>query len=189
MNSESGKFDSRIVFELLGVIWTPAIKAMQVRRDLNVRSLEETSGAAERAGIEVAYADLPANVSGFANLIEGKPHIVVNRTKSPEDQQYTVVHELGHHLLHLNPAHTPGELVRSVDGMADFQADMFAVGWIWSCRADGRKRQDVLKQNPESSIVVFSAASMTVVILGVALLVFLWSRISRAWLSSRREQT
>jgi hypothetical protein len=180
MKSESTKFDSQMVLELLGLIWTPAIKAMLVRRDLKVRSLAEISGAAERAGYEVCYADLPANVSGYADLIEGKPHIVVNRTKSPEHQQYTLLHELGHHILHLNPAHTPGELVHGVDGMADFQADMFAVGWIMSCRVDGRKRQDVLNQNPESSIVVFFAGSMTVLILGVALVACLWSRISRA---------
>ena len=45
--------------------------------------------AAGRAGYEVAYVDLPTKVSGFVEVMAGKPHIVVNRAKSRSTSKYT----------------------------------------------------------------------------------------------------
>jgi Zn-dependent peptidase ImmA (M78 family) len=101
MKSKSEISGAEIVLKLLEVVWTPAMEARRTQDEFDVHSLEGTSRAAGRAGYEVCYADLPAKVSGFAMYIAGKPHIVVNRAKSREHQQYTFHHELGHHILHL----------------------------------------------------------------------------------------
>jgi len=121
---------SEIVVKVLASIWMPAVKAVQLQKKLNISSLEETSAAAQRAGFELSYADLPQNVSGLVTPIGGKPHIVVNRRTSAEHQQYTVLHELGHCLLHINPSPLADLPVSDIEGLADFQADIFAVMWI-----------------------------------------------------------
>jgi Zn-dependent peptidase ImmA (M78 family) len=186
MKSETEQSGPEIVVELLKIIWMPAAEALRVQKDFNVRSLEETSAAAERAGYEVCHVDLPAKVSGFAEVIGGKPHIVVNRTKSPEHQQYTVPHELGHHVLHLNPSRNPVPSVLSIKVMEEFQAHMFAAVWVmWV--ADGKEREDVLRQNPESALLILSIF-MTVGIIVVALLAYLLSPLFRTRLSSAVEE-
>jgi hypothetical protein len=97
------KFSSfGIVLQCLGRIWEPAGAAIRVKRALGVRSLEETTGALGRAGYEVCSVDLPEPVSGVAAIAD-KPHIILNRAKPQEELQYTVLHELGHHTLHLKP--------------------------------------------------------------------------------------
>lgn len=160
---------SEIVVKVLESIWLPAVKAAQLQKELNVRSLEETSAAARRAGFEVSYADLPHNVSGLVTPIGGKPHIVVNRGKSAEDQQYTVLHELGHCLLHVTPSPLADLPVSEIEGLADFQADIFAVMWIMRTE-DNQKRGEMLKENPEVAVVTLVAGGMTVGILIFALI-------------------
>lgn len=179
---------SEIVLKLLEVIWTPAMEARRTQEEFDVNSLKETSGAARRAGYEVCYADLPAKVSGFAMSIAGKPHIVVNRAKSREHQQYTFHHELGHHILHLNPLRNPDEFALSTfKGAAEFQAHMFAAVWVMYL-ADDNEREDVLKENPEFSAYLFMSLFMTGGILAGGLLVYLWSHL-RTLLSRSVEQS
>jgi Zn-dependent peptidase ImmA (M78 family) len=174
MKSVTELSGSEIVVEFLKIIWMPAAEALNVQNDLNVHSLNETSAAAERAGYEICYADLPAKVSGFAMSIAGKPHIVVNRAKSTEHQQYTLFHELGHQVLHANPSRNPSALL--IEGMEEFQAHIFAFVWIMRV-ASVKERENVLRQNPESSAFMSLAVVMTGGILAVALLVYLLSRL------------
>ena len=157
------------VWDMLGSIWAPAAEAHRVRAALNVRSLAETAAAAERAGYEVCAIDLPATVSGFATRIADKPHIVVNRAESPARQQYTLVHELGHHALRENPAQPPNP------GMEELRAHLFATFWVISV-TDDAERHEVLRQNRESSVCLFALALMTVGLLAGALVVHLMSR-------------
>ena len=109
-----------IVFVGLGIIWNPGAEALKLQRDFNMRSLEDLSAAAIRAGYEICYVDLPSKVSGFAAVIASKPHIVVNRAKSLPDQQYTIAHELGHQVLHVNPTLDPNQLSLQIKDMAEF---------------------------------------------------------------------
>ena len=44
-------------------------------------ALEDLSVVVERAGSEICYVDLPETVGGFAQVIAGKPQVVVNRGK------------------------------------------------------------------------------------------------------------
>lgn len=73
------------VFDILGQslerLWKPGMEAIKLRLNHNVQTVEEIPFAAERAGYQIPYVDLPMRVSGFSQVIEGKPHIVVNRTK------------------------------------------------------------------------------------------------------------
>ena len=89
------------VLEILARIWAPGAEAVRVRQALGVRLLADLSSALERAGYEVCYVDLLDAVSGFAQVIEGKPLIALNRAKSEQHFQFTVLHELAHHILHL----------------------------------------------------------------------------------------
>ena len=56
------------VLDILGILWNPGVEAMRVQKELKVQSLGDTIAAAERAGYEVCYADLPDSVSGFATV-------------------------------------------------------------------------------------------------------------------------
>lgn len=78
-----------IILQSLGPIWMPGAKALQLQRNLGVQSLEDTAAAARTMGCEVCYVDLPNGVSGFAQVIEDKPHIVLNRAESCENLLYT----------------------------------------------------------------------------------------------------
>jgi Zn-dependent peptidase ImmA (M78 family) len=168
-----------IVFVGLGIIWSPGAEALKLQRDLNMRSLEDLSAVAVRAGYEICYVDLPSKVSGFATVIASKPHIVVNRAKSPQHQQYTIAHELGHQVLHVNPPQPPNQLSPQIKGMAEYQADMFAATLIFATTND-KEREDMLKQNPESFTITVSALLMSAVILVIALILYLCSGLSSA---------
>src|SRR5229473_5307697 len=131
MRSGTEVFTSDMVLVGLGMIWNPGAEALKLRLDLNVLSLEDIPAAAGRVGCKISYVDLPTKVSGFASVIADKLYIVVNRAKSPQHQQYTIAHELGHHVLHLNPAQDPNQLGLHIKDMAEFQAHMFAATLIF----------------------------------------------------------
>jgi IrrE N-terminal-like domain len=177
MKSASNILGSELALKLLLEIWTPAVEAGRIQKEFDVRSLGETSAAAVRAGYEVSYVDLPTQVSGLAISIAGKPHIVINRAQSREDQQYTLPHELGHHILHLNPARDPDQsLLSTHKDAAEFEADMFAAAWVMFAARD-QEREDVLRENPEVPAFMALLVLMTGGILLVALLGYLLKRL------------
>ena len=46
--------------------------------------------------------DLPDNVAGFLEPGSDPRHIFVNGRKSPSDQAFTIAHEMGHYVMHLD---------------------------------------------------------------------------------------
>ena len=148
-----------VMLEGLQLIWAPGAEAAKVQQAWGMRSLADMPATLERAGYEVCYVDLPERVSGFAQVIEGKPHIVLNRAKSAEHLQYTMPHELGHHVLHLDESRDPQTRLPSTDLM-EFQAHQFATLWILYL-ANDKEREDVLSQNPEWLTVGFVSLLMT----------------------------
>jgi Zn-dependent peptidase ImmA (M78 family) len=157
-----------IVLQCLWRLWEPAGVAFRVQKDLGVRSPEETTGALARAGYEVCFVDLPEQVSGFAAIIADRPHIVLNRSQSQEELQYTMPHELGHHVLHLKP-------VRDYDprgfpdlGDAELEADLFAMSWLFFLPKD-EQQNAVLLQNPEIRRTLVSYFFISVVFVLCAL--------------------
>jgi len=139
-----------IIVQCLGNIWEPAGAAFKVQADLGVRTLEETSRALERAGYEICPVDLPAKVSGFAQIIADRPHLVLNRAKSRQELQYTIPHELGHLILHLNPVSDPDPLGFSQVCGAELEADLFATSWLLFL-PDEKQRNAVIFRNSEVS--------------------------------------
>src|SRR6476646_10569064 len=79
---------------------------------------------------------IPEKVSGVATIIADRPHIVLNRAKSQDELQYTLPHELGHHKLHLNPVREYAPLGFPVWGDAEFEADLFAMSWLFFLSKD-----------------------------------------------------
>jgi hypothetical protein len=144
------------VLDILGILWNPGVEALRVQKELKVQSLGDTVAAAERAGYDVCYANLPDSVSGFATVIAGKPHIVLNRAKPRHHMYYTVSHELGHHVLqHLNPAQSPiPSAFVPTEALQEYQAHMFAAMWVFFAPDSNREREAVERENPEQTMVV-----------------------------------
>jgi Zn-dependent peptidase ImmA (M78 family) len=166
-----GKKDSSfgIVLQFLWRIWEPAGVAIRVKHALGVRSLEETTGALGRAGYEVCSVDLPEPVSGVAAIIADRPHIVLNRAKSQEELQYTMLHELGHHTLHLKPVRDYDPLGFPGLDDAELEADLFAAFWLLFLSKD-KQRDTVLLWNPEISKILALHLVASVMIVLCALL-------------------
>jgi Zn-dependent peptidase ImmA (M78 family) len=160
-----------VMLEGLEMIWAPGAEAVKVQQALGVRSLADMTAALERAGYEVCCVDLPERVSGFAKVIEGKPHIVLNRAKSAEHLQYTIPHELGHHVLHLDDSRDVQQKLPSAH-LTEFQAHQFATLWILLL-ANEKEREDVLSQNPEWLLVGFLSLLMTAGAVVIPLIVHL----------------
>ncbi len=176
MKPDNNASTSDLLLQGVAKIWSPAGEALRLQKDLNVHSLAETASAAERAGCEVCYVDLPEKVSGFADMIDGKAHIVLNRSKSRQNLEYTLPHELGHCVLHLNPSRDDGDTELPEMSTAEFQADLFAVTWVnWA--GNDRQREELLKENRESSTAVVMGLILTVALIAVAII---------AWLCSKR---
>jgi hypothetical protein len=165
------------VLECLEIIWAPGAEALKSRQALGEPSLAGMPAALERAGYEVCYADLPERVSGFAAVIDGKPHIVLNRAKSSQHSQCTLLHELAHHILHLR-AETHLRPGISLDGIEEFQAHQFAVAWILLLGND-RERQTLLIQNPELAGVALASLIFTAGVLLIPLLLHIRSLFVR----------
>lgn len=163
------------VLEGLDMIWAPGAEAVKVQQALGVRSLAEMPTALERAGYEVCYVDLPERVSGFAKVIEGKPHIVLNRAKSIEHLHFTVSHELGHHVLHLDASRISQPELPS-EGLAEFQAHQFATLCILFL-VNEKEREDVLDQNPELLLVGVLSLLMTAGVILIPLIVYFLSSL------------
>lgn len=160
-------------------IWSAAGEAIKLQEELNVCSLEETAAAAERAGCEVCYADLPEKVSGFAKVIEGRPIIVLNRAKSPLNLQYTLPHELGHCVLHLDASRDAVRPRLALKGAAEFEAHLFAAFWVTDS-GNGQQSREVLAANPESLVTILGGLVATLALVVIAIIAWLCSKLASA---------
>jgi hypothetical protein len=151
-----------IVHAWFDLLCTPGAQALRVGRAHNLRSLKNIAVLAERMGYEVAYADLPASVSGFAKVIDGIPFIVVNRHKHPAHQQYTIAHELAHHLLHVQPQSVLTNMLHlPTEDFAEIQAHLFAASWLIYITSP-QERDAMVKQNPDAFVFPFVLMVMTI---------------------------
>jgi hypothetical protein len=168
-----------IFLQGLTKILLPVEEALKLREALNVHTLEETAVAARRARCEVSYVDLPEKVSGFAAIIEGKPHIALNRDKPRKDLEYTLPHELGHLVLHLNPAHGIGQPECRNIPKAEFEAHLFAATWVNSLGND-RQRDELLAENREASAASVGCFIMLLAVVVIAILAWVYSKLFNA---------
>jgi Zn-dependent peptidase ImmA (M78 family) len=171
------------VVESLGVIWNPGMEGLKLQRDLDVQSVDDIPFAAERAGFEISYVDLPAKVSGFPLVVAGKPHIVVNRAKPSNHTKFTIAHELGHLVLHFNPSHDADQAGLITNSMAEFQANMFATMLIVSVTNE-EERDEMLKQNPEFQSTAAISIFVTFATIFVSLIAWVCSRLFQKQISA-----
>lgn len=169
----SGAFD---LLQSLAKIWMPAAKAIELKQNMAVCSLEESQAAAERAGCEVCYADLPSKVSGFATMIDGQSYIVLNRDKPPQNLKYTLPHELGHSVLHLNPTRGGDDLGFPVKGLEELEAHLFAAMWVLGT-TNHKEREEVLRHNQEAGFVLIVSAILSLNVVLIAALAHFFPRL------------
>jgi len=167
----------KAILEGLALIWSPGMEAIKLQLESNVQSVEDISIVASRAGYELHYADLPANVGGLA--IENTPYIAVNRAMPRHHQAYTIAHELGHQVLHLTPAQESQPPLGEFKHLGEFQANMFASILIFGVTNDA-DREAIIRQNPEAMLVPVAASFITIVGLAVAVIFYFGSRLRPA---------
>jgi Zn-dependent peptidase ImmA (M78 family) len=178
MRSDTEPSTLDVFLEGMGMIWNPGAEALKVKQDFGVQSVEDIPLAAERAGFEICPVDLPANVSGFAQVIAGKQHIVVNRAKPLQHRNYTIAHELGHHVLHLDPSHGSELLGFMTNDLKEHQANLFATMLVvWTTKDN--EQEEMRRQNPELYLTVFAALFLTLALIVIALVFYICSRLSQ----------
>jgi len=168
-DGEISVFD--ILGESLGVIWKPAMKAIKLRLEHNIQAVGDIPVVAQRAGCQISYVDLPVRVSGFAQVIEGTPHIVVNRTKPPSHTTFTIAHELAHLELHLNPSRNNDQPAQPPNTATEFEANMFASVLV-ATTTSGEQQEEMLAHNPEMRSSV--AVSVFATVLAILMAVVIW---------------
>lgn len=162
--------------EHLGMIWNPAVEAMRLQLAVGVRSLADLSVVANQVECEIHSVDgLPSTVSGFADVLDGQRVIVVNRNKPLLHTGYTIAHEIGHHVLHLNPNRESALGSVMEDNFKEYEADLFATTLLGGIR-DERERAEVQKQNGVSYLTACVPLIATIVLVVVAMIAFLFER-------------
>jgi Zn-dependent peptidase ImmA (M78 family) len=155
--------------ESLERIWKPGMEAVKLQSKSDIRSLDDIPRAAERAGCEISYVDLPEKISGFAQVIDGQPHIVVNRAKPLEHSEFTIAHELGHHVLHSNPLQDGDQANCLTASNVEFEANLFGATLVTAVTTD-EERQDMVRHNPEihSTLAVSAFGMMLAILMALA---------------------
>lgn len=170
MSPNTEIFIFKILAESFGPLLQPGADAIHLQRKLNIRSVEDIPLAVERAGYEITYVDLPTKVSGAAQVIEGSPHIMVNRTKSSLHKTFTIAHELGHHQLHLNPLRDTDQKAQVPNSTREFEENMFGTMFV-APLTSGEKQEQLLAHNPEirSSLTVCVVATLVAILMAVVI--------------------
>ena len=155
--------DFRAVFrDWFMMIGTPGAHATRIWQTYNMHSMKDIAILAERMGCEVVYTDLPGTLSGFAQIIDGTPFIVVNRAKHPTHQQYTIAHELAHQVLHLQPQPVSTNTFQlPSEDFAEMQAHLFAATWLLHI-SSSQERDEILKHNREAYVIPFLLMLITI---------------------------
>jgi hypothetical protein len=182
-NTEPSPFE--LLMKAITKAAVPVSEANRLSQQMNVRSLEDTCGALKESGYQIVRADLPSAVRGFAQVICGQPYIVTNRCDCCDQHRYTVAHELGHHVLHVNPSPAITELGLPAENLEDreFRANQFATAWFTQT-ATPEQQERFFQKDPELSFksddpmmgVVFMILSFAILYVCVRL----FSKISPA---------
>jgi Zn-dependent peptidase ImmA (M78 family) len=173
-DTEPSPFD--MVAEALGMMCNPGVEALKLQREFDVQSVEDIPRAAERAGFEISTVDLPASVSGFPLVLAGKPHIVVNRAKPSKHTGFTILHEVGHHILHINPPHDGNQDGLLTKYMAEYQANMFATMLVVTV-TNGEEQEEMFRHNPEIRSTLAISVFVILATIVIALIFWVCSRV------------
>jgi Zn-dependent peptidase ImmA (M78 family) len=156
--------------ESLGRICMPGMEAIKLRSNCDIRSLDDIPRAAEGAGCEISYVDLPEKISGFAQVIDGQPHIVVNRAKPSKHSEFTIAHELGHYVLHSNLSQD-GHASCLTASNVEFEANLFGATLVTAVTTE-EERKDMVRHNPEIHLTL--AVSVFGMVLAILMALAIW---------------
>jgi Zn-dependent peptidase ImmA (M78 family) len=179
---------SDFLIESLERILKPCMEATKLYLDCSVQTLDDIPRAAERAGCKISYIDLPEKISGFAQEIDGQPHIVVNRAKPSMHSDFTVAHELGHHVLHSNPSHGADRDHLLTDGETEFEANLFGTTLVTAVTTQ-KQQDEMLRYNPEIRSTLAICVFGTLLTILVALAIWICSHLFRTRDSALIETT
>lgn len=103
----------------------PHIEALRLlKKHGDAESIENLT---ERLALEVIYCDLPASVGGFIETGDHGPYIAVNSRHSSYEQEYTIAHEIGHHILgHISQRTRNGH---ELEGEAEMVVFILQIHW------------------------------------------------------------
>src|SRR5271156_2486414 len=162
-----------ILSDGLATILQPGVDAIQLQRDFHIRSVEDIPSGLERAGYEVSHVDLPTKVSGAALMIDGIPHIMINRAKTSLRRTFAIAHELGHLRLHLDGSRDPDSTTQLPPRARELEANMFATMFVAPLTC-GEQQEQLLAQNPEirSTVIAFALGTF----LAILVVVVMWLR-------------
>jgi Zn-dependent peptidase ImmA (M78 family) len=169
---------SDFLIESLERILKPGMEATKLYSDCSVRTLDDIPRAAERAGCEISYVDLPEKISGFAQVIEGQSHIVVNRAKPPMHSNFTIAHEFGHHVLHSNPSHGADQGRLLTDSETEFEANLFSATLVTAV-TNQKEQDEMLRYNPEIRSTLAISVFGTLLAILMALTIWICSHLFR----------
>jgi Zn-dependent peptidase ImmA (M78 family) len=157
--------------ESLQRLWKPGMEAVKLQLNGDVRSLDDIPSAAEGAGCEISYVDLPEKISGFAQVIDGQPHIVVNRAKPSKHSEFTIAHELGHHVLHSNPLQDGDQANCLTASNVEFEANLFGAALVTAVSTE-EERKEMVRHNPEIQLTL--AVSVFGMVLAILMALAIW---------------
>jgi Zn-dependent peptidase ImmA (M78 family) len=175
-NIEISAFD--FLIESFERIWKPGMEATKLYSDGSIRTLDDIPRAAVRAGCKISQIELPEKISGFAQVIEGQPYIVVNRAKPVMHSNFTIAHELGHHVLHSNPLRNADQANLLTDGETEFEANLFGATLIAAVTTQ-KEQDDMVRYNPEIRSALAVSIFGTLLTILMALAIWICSYLSR----------
>jgi Zn-dependent peptidase ImmA (M78 family) len=166
-----------ILGESLERLWNPGMEAIKLQLDHRIQTVEDIPVAAQKVGCHISYVSLPTKVSGFAHVIEGTPHIVVNRAKPLSHTRFTIAHELGHHQLHLTRSRN-NDQAQPPNNATEFEANMFASVLVSTTTSDEQQEQ-MLAHNPEIPSTLAVCMFATVLAILMALVIWFCANVFR----------
>ena len=139
-------------------------KASELAMQLGSISLDSVISLAANHFIQIRFIPgLPKAAFGYSDVKDGIRYIFVNRNTSECQMTYTIVHEIGHHLLNHYPINRHCDLQ---DGLLDLEANLF-VFFVYSLALSDIKLDELIRENKEYFLCGFSLTlSVLIILLG-----------------------
>lgn len=143
-------------------------KATELAKQLGSISYESVTSFAESHFIQIRFIPgLPKAAFGYSDVKDGIRYIFVNRNTSECQMTYTIVHEIGHHLLNHYPINRHCDLQ---DGLLDLEANLF-VFFVYSLALSDIRLDELIRENKEYFLCgFFLTLSVLMILLGGGIL-------------------
>jgi len=149
-------------------------KARELARQLDSISLDSVISFAESHFIQIRLIPgFPEAAFGYSDVKDGIRYIYLNRNTSECQMTFTIVHELGHHLLDHYPINRPRDLL-------DLEANLF-VFFVCGVAPKNLKLDELTRENKDffTGVVSLTVSALMMLLLGSILDLMIGS--SRSW--------